>query len=130
MRYCRLYFNRLPISLVRYRMGFERPESSNYPQVYATFQAGDEEFHISDLTEDHWEEALDLLMKYVIPEETFCRAIKIPEKPNAMKIMIDGYRDLFKKKVSLACFKAATGELVGLNILAVKTKGEAKEPVS
>lgn len=110
-------------------MGFERPESSKYPQVYATFQAGGEKFHISDLTEDHWEEALTLLVKYVIPEETFCRAIKIHKKPNAMKFMIDSYRRLFKEKVSLACFKAATGELVGLNILAVKTKGESKEPV-
>lgn len=110
-------------------MGFERPESSKYPQVYATFQVGGEDFHISDLTETHWEEALDLLVKYVIPEETFCRALKVHKKPNAMKIMIDGYRDLFKKKVSLACFNAATGELVGLNILAVKTKGEIKDPV-
>lgn len=104
--------------------------SSTYPKVYQSFSIENEEFFVADLTEDKAEEALDLLVKYVIPEENFCKAIAIHTKPNAVKVMIEGYRELFKLRTSLACFKKENVELVGLNILGVKSKGEAAKPVS
>lgn len=110
-------------------MEFKRPEGSIYPQIYKTFVVKDEEFYITDLTADHSEQALDLITQYVIPEENFCKAIQIHTKPNAMKIMMESYRDLFKKQMSLVCIKKETGELVGLNILGVKTKGEESKAV-
>lgn len=110
-------------------MEFKRPESSIFPQVYQTFTAKGEEFYISDLTEDHTEAALDLLVRYVVPEENFCRAVRIHEKPNAMKIICENYRELFGKKTSLVCCKKETGEIVGLNILGVKTKGEKDDKI-
>lgn len=105
------------------RMEFQRPENLKFPQIYKTFTANEEEFFISDLTEEHTEEALALLVKYVIPEENFCKAFKIHAKPNAVKIMSDNYRSLISKRTSLACFKNDTSELIGLNILGVNTKG-------
>lgn len=107
-------------------MEFKRPENLKFPQIYKTFMVNDENFYITDLTEDHAEEALGLLVEFVIPEENFCKAVQIHKKPNAMKIMCDNYRVLFAKKMSLACFKADTKELVGLNILGVKMKNEQK----
>lgn len=89
--------------------------------------ANNEEFHIADLTEKHVEEALELLAKFVIPEENFCKAIQIHTKENAMKIMMETYRELIAKRMSLGCFKTGTDELVGLNILGVKTRGEKSE---
>lgn len=109
-------------------MDLER--SSTYPQIYREFCVKDEEFYIADLTEDDAEEALDLLVKYVIPEENFCKAIEIHKKPNAVKVMCDGYRGLFKLKTSLACFRQDSKELVGLNILGVKMRDEEAKPVS
>lgn len=101
-----------------------RVKGSVYPQVYQKFLANGEEFHVGDLTEEHTEQALDLIDKFLIPEENFCKAIQIHTKKNAVKCMMEAYRELFAKKMSLACVKADTGELVGLNILVVKTRGE------
>jgi hypothetical protein len=112
-------------------MEFKRSDGAVYPQVYKTFESKGEEFYITDLIEDHETEALDLLVKYVLPEENFCKAIQILKKENAMKIICENYRKLIKKQMSLACFKSDTGELVGLNILNVVFKDEPKpEPVS
>lgn len=107
-------------------MEFKGPEATNYPQVYERFFARDEEFYVADLTENHVDEALDLLTKFVIPEENFCKAIQIHTKVNAMKVMTESYRELIAKKTSLGCYNEL-GELVGLNILAVKTRGEKSE---
>lgn len=109
-------------------MEFKRPEDSLYPRIYKTFSVNNEEFYITDLTEDYAEEALELLTQYVIPEENFCKALQIHTKPNAMKIMVDKYRQLFKRKMSLACFRTKDGELVGLNILGVTTRGATNHP--
>lgn len=110
-------------------MEFKRPESSIFPQKYQSFTVNGEEFYISDLTEDHTEAALDLLVNYVIPEETFCKGIRIHEKPNAMKIISENYLELFAKKTSLVCCKKESDEIVGLNILGVKTKGEKDDKI-
>ena len=102
-----------------------------YPRTYKEFSVQGEDFVITDLTLDHSEDALDLLIKYVIPEENFCKALQIHKKPNAMKSMIQAYREHFQKKTSLACFRKDNKELVGLNILGVKFKDEKpSQPVS
>lgn len=112
-------------------MAFHRVASAVYPQIYKTFESKGEEFCIVDLVEEQEREALDLLVKYVIPEENFCKAIHIHTKENAMRIISENYRKLFKKQMSLACVKKSSGELVGLNVLSVVSKDDPKpEPVS
>lgn len=101
-------------------------EVESYPRVYRRFEAGGDEFHVADLTIDYSEETIDLIVKDLIPEENFCRAFGIHKKPNAVKVMVEAYRELFAKKTSLGCFKTSTGELVGFNILAVKHKSDPK----
>lgn len=110
-------------------MDFRRPEGSVFPQIYETFAVNGQEFYISDLEVDHDGQAAELIEKFVIPEENFCKAIQIHTKPNAMKVMMDGYQDLFNKRTSLVCVRKLTGEVVGLNILAVKTVGQKRENV-
>lgn len=107
-------------------MEFKRPESLIYPQIYKTFEVDGEEFCIQDLTESREAEALEFLTQYVIPEENFCKALQIHKNPIAMEIMLNRYREKFKSRLSLVCFKRETGELVGLNVLGVITKGESK----
>lgn len=104
-------------------MEFQRPEDLPFPQVYRTFIVNGEEFYISDLCEDVSEEAWKLIAKFLIPEETFCKSKQIHKNSYAMNFMYEGYLELFKKKTSLACFKKETNELVGLNVLGVKTRG-------
>jgi hypothetical protein len=107
-------------------MSFQRPETSIYPQTYRYFVSNNEKFYIADLKNESVEDALDLIAEFVIPEENFCKAIQIHKKENAMRVMVEAYRDLFAKKMTLACYKD-NGELVGLNVLGVKNRGEKSE---
>lgn len=104
-------------------MKFKRPENLPFPQVYKSFIVNGEEFYISDLSEDLSEEAWELIAKFLIPEETFCKSKQIHKNDYAMHFMYDGYLELFKQKTSLACFKKETNQLVGINVLGVKTRG-------
>lgn len=107
-------------------MSFTRAEGAIYPRVYKNFKIGDEEFSIADLSVNHEDEALELLVEFVVPEENFCKAIQLHKNENAMKIVCENYKKLFQKKMSLACFKKDSGELVGLNILNVVSKDDPK----
>ena len=98
--------------------------------IFQNFTAQGNDFFIRVLPEKYVDDALDLLSEFVIPEETFCRAINIHLKPNAMKIMMEIYRDLFKQKMTLACFEKSTNKLVGLNVLGLKVLGQKKKSVS
>lgn len=104
-------------------------EDSLYPQIYHTFKAkdleGDElvEFYIQDMTEKHYDEAVEFIAKYLMPEEIFCRAAKIPGNEAAEKAFKVYYSTIVKEKFSLACFSLKTHEMVALNSFVVETRG-------
>lgn len=104
-------------------MEFKRPANLQFPQIYESFAAGGDEFFISELTEDKSEEAWELIAKSLVPEETFCRSKQIMKNAYAMNFLHEGNLALFKQRNSLACYKKANNELVGLNVLGVKTRG-------
>lgn len=100
---------------------FERWGLLFKPQVFNTFTVSNqnetEEFIIQDLPQDRIEEASNFMLEYYVKDETFQMATKVPKKA-----LMDFYRFVFEQKVSLACFKKNSGELVGLNALTVKSK--------
>lgn len=108
---------------------FKRPENSLYPQLYYSFMAkaldGDEliEYYVEDLTDKHVEKAIELISKYLTPDETFQQAIKLSERDYAPEILKLYFGGIFKERVSLACFVSGTGEMVALNAMKVETKG-------
>lgn len=112
---------------------FIRPEGSAYPQTYHSFIAKKLDsddlvtYHIVDLLPKDSEEAIDLMMKYFIPDEVFNNSAKISEKPEALAILSHFYKEIIGSEVSLGCYDSETGELVGANMLLVKKKGEKSE---
>lgn len=108
---------------------FKRSEGSLYPVLHHTFKAksldSDKvvEYYVEDLTEKHYDEAFDFILKYLMPEETFQLAVRRSEKDCGVNILRHFYRGVFEEKVSLACFVSGSHELVGLNALKVLTKG-------
>jgi hypothetical protein len=78
----------------------------------------DEEFVVQDLPQDRVEEAAKFMLEYYVKDETFQKATKVSEET-----LTDFYRFVLRQKVSLACFKKNTGELIALNALSVKSKG-------
>lgn len=111
---------------------FQRPASLAFPHVYYTFEARDKnsdtvvEYRVQDLPENYYEEALDLIVKHFLPEETFCACLKISESPVSVKAICDFYRETFKNRLSIACFKndGSDNKLVAVNVFVVKTKYE------
>jgi hypothetical protein len=101
---------------------FERSGILFKPQVFDSFivsnNGTDEEIVIQDLPQERVEEAAKFMLEYYVKEETFQKATKV--SPEAL---MDFYRFVLRKKVSLACFKKNSGELIGLNALSVKSKG-------
>lgn len=114
---------------------YERVKNSFYPQVYRSFKARgletDEliEYYIQDLTEDHVNKALELIFEYFLPEDTFQLAVKRPKNDSAIQIMREFFTKTLKENVSLACFVTKTNEMVGLNTLTVKSRGQARNEV-
>lgn len=89
------------------------------PKVYKTFTTRDnEEFIIQDLPEDKFDEAVKFMIEYYAKEETFLKASKVSEK-----VLMDFYQFILKQKCTIACIKKDTNELVGLNVLSVKSRG-------
>lgn len=90
------------------------------PQVYKTFTTKDnEEFIIQDLPEDKFDEAARFMIEYYSREETFFNAMgnKVSES-----VLTDFYQFVFKQKCTIACIKKGTNELVGINVLSVKSR--------
>lgn len=117
---------------------FKRPENLSFPQVYYKFKAknknSDEivEYRVQDLPEEYYEQAIDFLVKYFLPDETFCSSRDIHKKTNGVKAFRRFWEKALEEKISIACFKNdQSGELVGANVLIVNSKddleGDTKE---
>ncbi|CRK86210.1 CLUMA_CG000337, isoform A [Clunio marinus] len=108
----------------------KRIEGLLYPQIYSTFLINGEEFNIQDLTERYYKDALSLLTEYLMPEENFCKSVQIHKNEEAMKGIITSYMKLFEQRMTLACFKKQTGELVAVNVLGITRSGETKDDIT
>lgn len=107
---------------------YERAKDSLYPQVYHTFMAkgreSDElvEYCVQDLTDDHAKKAVEMILTFLTPEETFQRAVKMAENDLAKGILESFYIKTIKERVSLGCFELKTNEMVGLNAMTIKSR--------
>lgn len=107
---------------------YEPPGDESYPNVYYTFKArsltGTEliEYHIKVLTNDYVDQAIELILKYLSPEEPFQRAFKVTEKDCFVQFLSGYYIKVFQERISLACFVSSSNELVGVNALTVNSR--------
>ena len=103
---------------------FKRPEEL-YPQIYHTFYSKETdetvEYLIQDLTENNYDRAVEFMIKNHVREETFHKSLNLCENKNATKAIRSFYREVFKEKMSLVCFKFGSNEIISVNALFVKT---------
>lgn len=106
---------------------FKRPTNLPYPLIHHTFfvkeSQEDVEYYVQDLTEEKPDEAVELYVKCILPEETFTKSAKLSKNPDAVSMISTVMRQIIKDKLSLACFKMNTHELVGANFMIAKTRG-------
>lgn len=107
---------------------FARCEDDDYPLTYLTFTAKDLdsdeliEYTVEDLTVDYTEPAVDICVKFLSPDEAFNQATKVPETPSSVEAIQAFNKKTIAERLSLACFNSRTRELVGLNLLIVKSR--------
>lgn len=82
-------------------------------------------FRIQDLTEEYYEAALNLFLSDFIYDEPVAKAMKIWKDPLSVKEMADLWMDVFRYRVSLACFDEESKELVGVNAVFIETGNES-----
>ncbi|XP_069700390.1 uncharacterized protein [Periplaneta americana] len=81
------------------------------PLIWARLTTG---IRIEDLQEKRFEEAIHLLKKYFIREETLCRASELADDPVSVESFIEVVLIWMRDMISLAAIEEGTGKLVGL----------------
>jgi hypothetical protein len=111
----------------------QREQNYLVPQIHSRFKAKDKDsddlvnYIIQDLPEERFEDGLNFMLKYFPTTEPMLICKKIAEDEVALKICTDIWRDLINKKVSLACFREGSDEIVGMNVLHVDAKETHKK---
>lgn len=116
-------------------MAFKRSENSIYPQVYKTFKIktsdgiDEKEFVIQDLTENFFDDAVDMVVELHGKGAVFHHAARTLNDEKSIEKVRAMYRSVFEQKVSLICLKVDTQEIAGLNCLGVAERGFIKDDV-
>lgn len=108
---------------------FSRPGSLKFPTIYREFSSTKDEslkFRVQDLPEEKFEDAIELLLKHFMPEETFCVAKKLFIDDEICGIMIEFYKEILKKRLSVACFVEDSEELIAVNLMTTKSNDDEK----
>lgn len=112
---------------------FVRPENLKFPTIYREFSSKREKlfnFRVQELPEEYFDEAIDLIVKHFMPEETFCVAHGYAEDDEIRHIMIDFYRKLLDRKLSIGCFCDGSVQLIAVNVMETKYSQREKLKVT
>ncbi|KAM3956495.1 uncharacterized protein ACR2FA_009548 [Aphomia sociella] len=107
-------------------MPFERIWDTSCPRVWDRWEADGTNWVIQDLPPEDDEEALDILLKHLCPDEPLCTLSNLLGDPESVLGISEVWRNFFKNRTSLACYAESDGQrkLVALNACAVKEKGD------
>lgn len=104
-------------------MEFKRLKDSAYPQIYDKFKVKRENSDhfenliIQDLTEDFFDDAVQIIVDNHARGAVFHRAAGTLCSDSGVQRVTEGYRNVFKEKISLICLTEETKEIVGINAL-------------
>lgn len=116
-------------------MAFVRPLNLKFPQIYGTFRAKDNDsedevdFIIQDLPVTYFEKALDLLIETFIQDEILYKSRGLSNDEEVVDEVRKMFREKLERKISIACFKDGSDDLVGLYVFSVFTDGDAPDEV-
>lgn len=111
---------------------YQRPDGLEFPTVYRTFASKvdhDLKFRVQDLPEEYFDEAIEMIVKHFIPEETLAVSKKLAENEEALTIIRMFYKEAFNGKISIGCFKEGTTELIAVNLMTVKSADDENPQV-
>lgn len=114
---------------------FTRPTTLKVPTIYHTFKARDLhsnkdiEYRVQDFPEDRYEEGVQYMVQNFFEHEVMAKTRRIKNDRNAVLEISAFFRGEIAKKLSFACFKEGSDDIIGMNIMAVKHKNDKAEVV-
>lgn len=112
----------------------EAPEKSFIPQIHHMFKAKDLnsdniiKYRVQDLPEEYYEQTVDFMVKYFLPDEPISASLNLCNKPGVIKKFRKMWHKILKQKLSIGCFKNdGTNKFVGANILLIRSKDDPEE---
>jgi hypothetical protein len=112
---------------------FERSKNLPFPLIYRTFKARDKDsdalvqYRIQDLAEEDFARAVALLAADYAPEETLFKCRGVADDKESLNEICNFWHRELKKRTSVGCYKVATDDLVGVNLLIVYEKNFPNE---
>lgn len=76
------------------------------------------------MTEDRYEEAINLMVKVFLKSETICAAAGMAQSPNAVEESRIFFKFVVQLELSIACICEENNELVAVNLLKILIKGD------
>ncbi|XP_058839035.1 uncharacterized protein LOC131695457 [Topomyia yanbarensis] len=111
-------------------MVWTRPPNPPIPTVWHTFKAKDVDsdrlvtYRVQDLTEDRYEDMIQHFLNHFIEEEPFSVSKGASSNATLREGMIQLWRNGFEEKMTLVCYREGSDEIVGANIVLVKSLDE------
>lgn len=104
---------------------WKRPRELEFPVQFYKFVTRDPdtnklvEYRVEDIPESRYEEACRFMVKHFVPYEPKLVVRNGQHDPQVMEDYYNKYMHGIKQKVSVACVKKGSDELVAVNILEV-----------
>ncbi|XP_058838189.1 uncharacterized protein LOC131693930 [Topomyia yanbarensis] len=109
-------------------MTWERPTTIPYPMVWHEFQGPDlgntdnlVTYRVQDLTPNRFDDMVQHFLDHYLDEEPECVAKGISGDALAKREIIEYWRWCFGRRLTLVCYKDGSREIVGGNLLNVRT---------
>lgn len=108
-----------------------RPSTVRFPVQYHKFVTVDcdtnklVEYRVEDIPESRFDEACRFMVRHFVPFEPKLVARNGQNDPSVLEDYYNLYMHAIRQKVSVACFKRGSNELVGVNILEVLGRNDA-----
>lgn len=108
-----------------------RPPNLPYPNEWLSFQALSEDgdaliqYRIQDLPPSRFEDAVKHMTKHFLSGEPLCQSRNLKDNPRSIYEFQDIVRSaMIENKMTIACYREGSDEIVGINILFVKRQDD------
>ncbi|XP_063702196.1 uncharacterized protein LOC134832183 [Culicoides brevitarsis] len=108
--------------------GWKRPENVAFPSVWLKFKAKDVnsdnlvEYRVQDMTEEDFEKGASRMKEFFVRDEVMNQSMDLANDEKGVQELYQIWKGMVKQRLSLACFKENSEEMVGCNILYISEK--------
>lgn len=104
--------------------------SESVEKVYHKFSAKDNNsneivnYKVVLLPSKYFDETIEMLVKFYVTDETFCRSKRLWEKKESLEMCCAFWNAALEEHLSIGCFKEGSNELIAVNVLMIATSDD------